>query len=225
MAGKNLRFYVALYMSKLARTALRVLKRNASYFPGKLAIKICPDFLGRINKPETIITVTGTNGKTTVCNMILDALEANGYDVLNNKAGSNINAGVASSLVAESTMSGKCRKKIAIFEIDERSSKLIYPYIKPTYAVCTNLFRDSIHRNANPEFIFNIINSSLPESSHMILNADDLISCNLGAANDKTYFAIDRLATDKEESVNLINDVRICPKCLCEISPYRKCKM
>ena len=213
MAGKNLRFYVALYMSKLARTALRVLKRNASYFPGKLAIKICPDFLGRVNKPETIITVTGTNGKTTVCNMILDALEANGYDVLNNKAGSNINAGVASSLVAESTMSGKCRKKIAIFEIDERSSKLIYPYIKPTYAVCTNLFRDSIHRNANPEFIFNIINSSLPESSHMILNADDLISCNLGAANDKTYFAIDRLATDKEESVNLINDVRICPKC------------
>lgn len=79
---------------------------NASYFPGKLAIKLCPDFLGRIEKPETIISVTGTNGKTTVCNMIIDALEKNGYDVLSNRAGSNINAGVASALIAESKLSG-----------------------------------------------------------------------------------------------------------------------
>lgn len=65
---------------------------NASYFPGKLAVKLCPDFMGCIDKPKTIITVTGTNGKTTVCNMIIDILEANGYDVLNNRAGSNVNA-------------------------------------------------------------------------------------------------------------------------------------
>lgn len=186
---------------------------NASCFPGKLAIKICPDFLGRIEKPATIITVTGTNGKTTVCNMLLEILEKNGYDVLNNKAGSNINAGIASALIAGSTIAGKQKKEIAVLEVDERSSKLVYPYIQPTYAVCTNLFRDSLHRNANPEFIFNIINNSLPESSHLILNADDLISSNLGENNPKTYFAIDRLPSDREESINLINDVRICPKC------------
>lgn len=213
MGKKNLRFYFAMFMGKLARTTQRMLSMNASYFPGKLAIKLCPDFLGRIDKPETIITVTGTNGKTTVCNMLLEILEKNGYDVLNNKAGSNINAGIASSLIAGSTMTGKAKKEIAIFEVDERSSKLVYPYIKPTYAVCTNLFRDSVHRNANPEFIFNIINSSLPESSHLILNADDLISSNLGEKNQKTYFAINRLPSDREESINLINDVRICPKC------------
>ncbi len=213
MYKKNVRFFFALLMSKLARTMQRMLKMNASYFPGKLAIKLCPDFLGRIEKPETIISVTGTNGKTTVCNMIIDALEKNGYDVLSNRAGSNINAGVASALIAESKLSGKTKKKIAVFEIDERSSKLIYPYIKPTFAVCTNLFRDSIHRNANPEFIFNIINSSLPEESHLILNADDLISCNLGEKNKKTYFSINRLPSDREESINLVNDMRICPKC------------
>ena len=81
--------------------------------------------------------------------MIIDALEKNGYDVLSNRAGSNINAGVASALIAESKLSGKTRKKIAVFEIDERSSKLIYPYIKQTFAVCTNLFSDYIHINDN----------------------------------------------------------------------------
>ena len=62
---KNFRFYIALWISKAAMLLQRMLGMNASYFPGKIAIKLCPDFLGRIDKPKTIITVTGTNGKTT----------------------------------------------------------------------------------------------------------------------------------------------------------------
>lgn len=213
MKKKNLRFRIALLISNIAMKTQKLLGMNASYFPGKLAIKLCPDFLGQIDKPETIICVTGTNGKTTVCNMILDILEDNGYDVLNNKAGSNINAGVASALIQGSTITGKATKKIAVFEIDERSSKLIYPYIKPDYAVCTNLFRDSIHRNAHPEFIYDIISGSIPENSHMILNADDLISSRLAPSNDRTYFSISKMDTDLDESINIINDMRICPKC------------
>ena len=71
---KNARFIIALIISKLAMWLQKLLGMNASYFPGKLAIKLCPDFLGRIDKPKTIITVTGTNGKTTCCNMLIDAL-------------------------------------------------------------------------------------------------------------------------------------------------------
>ncbi len=210
---KNLRFLSALFLSKTAMFTQKLFGMNASYFPGKLAIKLCPDFLGRIDKPETIISVTGTNGKTTVCNMIIDALTENGYDVLNNRAGSNINAGIASALISGSTLGGKARQRVAVFEIDERSSRLIYPYVRPTYAVCTNLFRDSIHRNAHPEFIFRIISESLPKESHLILNADDLISAGLAPENARTYFSIAPMNTDLPESINIINDMRICPKC------------
>lgn len=210
---KNLRFLSALFISRTAMFTQKLFGMNASYFPGKLAIKLCPDFLGRIDKPETIISVTGTNGKTTVCNMIIDALTANGYDVLNNRAGSNINSGIASALIGGSTLSGRAKKRIAVFEIDERSSKRIYPYIKPAYAVCTNLFRDSIHRNAHPEFIFRIISGSLPKESHLILNADDLISAGLAPDNKRTYFSIAPMNSDLPESINIINDMRICPKC------------
>lgn len=213
MKKKTLRFRIALLISSLAMRTQKLFGMNASYFPGKLAIKLCPDFLGQIDKPDTIICVTGTNGKTTVCNMILDILTDHGYDILNNKAGSNINAGIASSLIGDSTITGKAKKKLAVFEIDERSSKLIYPYIKPDFAVCTNLFRDSIHRNAHPEFIFNIISGSLPNSSHLILNADDLISSRLAPENKRTYFSIAELDSDLKESINIINDIRICPKC------------
>lgn len=210
---KTLRFYFALWVAKAALLLQRLLGMNASYFPGKLAIKLCPDFLGRIDKPGTVITVTGTNGKTTCCNLLLEVLTKNGYDVLNNKAGSNIDAGLASSLIADATLSGKVKKKLALFEVDERSSPKVYPYIHPDYAVCTNLFRDSITRNAHTEFIFSVIDKYIPAGTHMILNADDPISSRLAPDNPRTYFSIARLDSDLPECVNIIHDMLMCPRC------------
>lgn len=210
---KNLRFRLALFIGKTAYRTQKLLGMNASHYPGRLAINICPDFLGRIDKPEKIICVTGTNGKTTACNMILDVLKDCNVDVLNNRAGSNLNAGIATALLSNSTIGGKVKKKLALFEVDERSSKLIYPYIHPDFAVCTNLFRDSLQRNAHTEYIFNLISDHIPKDTHMILNADDAISQGLAPNNKRTYYSIQRLASDHEEDINIINDARICPKC------------
>ena len=65
MKKKTFKFYITLWIAKMASLALKVLRRNATYFPGKIALKLCPDFIGMIEKPKTIIGVTGTNGKTT----------------------------------------------------------------------------------------------------------------------------------------------------------------
>ena len=210
---KNLRFIIALLLSKAAYLLLRLLGRNASHFPGSLAIRLCPDFLGRIDKPETIITVTGTNGKTTCCNMLLEVLTENGFDVLNNKAGSNVDAGVATALLTAADLRGRVKQKLAVLEVDERSSLKVYKYVHPTYTVCTNLFRDSIGRNAHAEFISSVIEKALPDDTHMILNADDPISSMLKESNPRTTFSVARLPSDKERCDNIINDVRCCPKC------------
>lgn len=213
MARKSLRFFIALTIGKTVKTIQKLIRMNGTYFPGKLAIIICPDFLNRIDKPKTIIAVTGTNGKTTVCNMIIDILKENGIETLNNRAGSNTNAGIGTALLSEATFSGKAKHQLAILEIDERSSKLIYPYINPTYMVCTNLFRDSIQRNAHAEYIADIISSALPATTKLILNADDCISNRLAPQNQRVYFGIDQLPTDKQECTNIINDCQICPEC------------
>ncbi|MBE6835494.1 MAG: DUF1727 domain-containing protein [Ruminococcaceae bacterium] len=214
---KNLRFFIALFVAKAAMVAQRLLKMNASYFPGKIAITLCPDFLGRIDKPETIIGVTGTNGKTTCCNLIIDSLTDLGYDVLNNRFGSNINAGVASSLISGSTLFGKAKKRIAVFEIDERSSVRIYPYVKPNYLLCTNLFRDSIRRNAHSEYILDIISKYVPKSTKLVLNADDLVSSRIAPENERVYFGIEKMESDLPESINIVNDMRLCPVCNSEL--------
>ena len=210
---KTFRFYIALWMAKLASFTLKVLRRNATNFPGKVALTICPDFLARIGKPKTIVGVTGTNGKTTVCNMINDILTQNGYSFMNNKYGSNINEGITTTLLQGAGLSGKAKKELAVLEIDERSANKVYPYVTPTYLVCTNLFRDSLMRNAHTEFISDILNKYIPKETIMIENADDLICSHIAENNKKIYFGIDKLPTDSDHFENITRDIRVCQKC------------
>ena len=75
----------------------------------------------------------------------------------------------------------------------------------------TNLTRDSIMRNATPAHC-GYPDPSIPQTATMILNADDLITWG-GPENRRVYFGVDRLPGDTTRCENLIDDLRICPKC------------
>ncbi|MBR4033707.1 MAG: DUF1727 domain-containing protein [Clostridia bacterium] len=169
--------------------------------------------------PKKVICVTGTNGKTTTSNLLADVLRDCGYSVTNNSAGSNVQAGVATALLADATISGKPTKEIAVLEVDERSSIKVYSYISPDYLVCNNIMRDSLKRNAHTDFIVYIINKALSPNTHVILNADDLICCSVAEANvKKTYFGMDAnkpLAWD----ANAPRDIYYCPVCGNKLDP------
>ncbi len=210
---RNIRFYFAFYLAKLSVVALKIIRRDATQFPGKMAITLCPNFLEQIGKPRTIIAVTGTNGKTTVCNMIEACLKENSYEFIDNQLGSNTNSGIASTFIKGANLKGNQKKDFAVFEIDERSSIRIYPYVKPTYLICTNLFRDSLMRNAHTEFISNMLSTNIPKETKLILNGDDLIVSNLAPQNERVYFGINRLPTDKDKCENITRDIIVCPRC------------
>ena len=74
----KLRFLFALWMAKLSIPALKITHHNGTDFPGSLALKLCPDFLHYIGRPETVVAITGTNGKTTVSNLLGDILTKHG---------------------------------------------------------------------------------------------------------------------------------------------------
>lgn len=213
MPKKSPRFYITLFLIKAMTKIMRLLKRNATNLPGVVALKLCPDILAQLEKPKTIIAVTGTNGKTTVSNMIVDALEYNGYKFMNNRFGGNIQTGIISTLIDNTTLSGKIKYDMAVLEIDERSANRIYPYVKPDFLVCTNLSRDSFKRNAHPEFISDILNKYIPKETKLILNGDDLISSHLAPENERICFGISW--EDDEESItdNIIKDIVMCPVC------------
>ena len=127
----RLRYYFALWAAKLSVVALKITRHNGTNFPGVVALRLCPDFLEYIKKPDRIIGVTGTNGKTTATNMTRDILQQMGEKVLCNSTGSNIATGIATAFISGVGFTGKCHYKTAVLEIDERSAKVVFPCFTP----------------------------------------------------------------------------------------------
>ena len=130
MKKNTLRFYLTITIVKIATKILKLMGRNATHLPGWLANRLCPDFLGHLEKPDKLVYITGTNGKTTVSNLTASILKDNGYEFVNNSTGSNVSEGVVSALLAKSSFFGKAKTKLGILEVDERYSPLIYPYMQ-----------------------------------------------------------------------------------------------
>ncbi len=209
----KIRYYLALWMAKLSIIALKATKHNATNFPGIVALKICPKFLELTKKPDHIIGITGTNGKTTISNLLVDMLRADGEEVMDNNYGSNTITGIITSFIYATDNLGKIKYDRAVLEIDERSVRVLFNAIKPEYLLINNLTRDSIMRNAHPEFIAKLFTKHMPENTRLILNGDDIIASGVAPTNDRVYFGIDKMDTDVPKCINLINDMQICPKC------------
>ena len=204
-------FYLGLWAGKTTKLALKVANKKVPYYPGVVAGKICPNIKHHLNKPKTLIAVTGTNGKSTTCKMLEDFLKSQGLKVINNN-GFNTSSGIIATLMDSVNIFNKQNYDVAILETDELTSKRIFKDLKIDYLIVTNLFRDSIEKNGTPEFMASKIKEAIQDDTKLIICADDALTSTLG--NDNTvFFGIGNLDTDYEKPYNLMNDLVLCPKC------------
>ncbi len=210
---KRLKFYIALWTAKLSIVALKLTGHRGTDFPGRVAVKICPDFLHQAKVPGRILGVTGTNGKTTVCNLLISMLTADGKKILDNNQGSNTITGLTTAFIRDMGLSGRCRSDVAVLEIDERSSRVVFPMMQPDFLLINNLTRDSIMRNGHPEYISRVLTRAMPAKTKLILNGDDLIASNVAPGNPRAYYGFEEMEGDVQECINLVNDLQICPRC------------
>ena len=61
--------FLAILVCKFGRAVGKLVGKGSS-MPGKFALKICPDILARVQLPQHVIAVTGSNGKTSTVEMI-----------------------------------------------------------------------------------------------------------------------------------------------------------
>lgn len=217
----RLKVAMAVLIVKIIHTVGGFIGKGSSK-PGQVVLKFFPNILNMVSLPETIIAVTGSNGKTSTSGLISHILEKEKVPFACNMEGSNQIEGVTTTVLLNSTLSGKPKKDVLLIECDEQYTRYIFKYIKPTYCVVTNLFRDQLTRNGHPEFICGVLKDSIPEQTHLILNADDPQLSLLGHNHkevtwygDKTYKS-HVLKTD-----SVYNDYVLCPVCKApfEIAP------
>lgn len=210
---KGLRFIVALFAAKWFARTVRLFGHGGSHTPARIAKRIDPAFFEKIERPAKVVCITGTNGKTTVNNIVSQVLTKLGIGHARNLFGSNLHAGAVSALIEMLDWRGRMTVDLAVLEVDEISTKTVFPYLKPDIVAVTVIFRDSYARNAHTDFISELLNDAIPEESLLILNSDDLISSSLAPDNQRRFFSVDRLPGEEPETTALINDLSLCPTC------------
>ena len=170
----KIKVFFSILCCKLTRSILRLLGRGGTAFPGRVALKLCPDVLGTLSNGVRTILITGTNGKTTSARMIEQAFLDENLSYLANKSGANLISGITAEFAMHSTLSGKPKCQYAVIECDEAASKTVLKYLKPEIIVATNVFRDQLDRYGEITHTLNNIIEGVrgtPESL-LCLNAD-----------------------------------------------------
>ncbi len=208
-----MRKFLAILVCKLGRAVGKLVGKGSS-MPGKFALKLCPDILGRVQLPPHVIAVTGSNGKTSTVEMIAAILRADGKTVVYNKEGSNQIEGVATLILTHSTLSGRVRADVLLIESDERYAAHSFRYFHPTEFVITNLYRDQLTRNGHPEWVYDAILPAIHPDTELILNADDPLSSCFARGHEKVrWFGMDECAVSSREPAGIYRDGAYCPVC------------
>ena len=209
-----MRFWIAFYAAKLYVFFKDKFRKTKSDRAGLLAEKLCPHFLNYITKPKLTIMVTGTNGKSTTCDLIANMLKNAGYKTQFTYWGANMVAGHIRILLDCVNLFNKSKVDAVVLECDELSLDQCLPYIKPQYLLVTNLCRDSIRRNAYPDYVFDRVNYGINTNNDvtLILHANEPISAELGENNKRVYIGADKIY-DYSAYAGFSNEFLTCPKC------------
>ncbi len=210
-----MRFGLAKTVGAVATWALaNVAHRPAANFPGKAGLVVDPNLITHL-KPrvsEGTIVVVGTNGKTTVTNLLADALEASGKTVACNRTGANLDSGVASALLHARAADW------GVFESDELWLAKIVPQLQPDFVVLLNLFRDQLDRAGEIDHVQQRIAEALASSPDTVLvyNADDPFCQAIAdrSTNERRPFGI---SEDLGLPQNKVADSGLCQACDAEL--------
>ena len=209
----KIRFWLGLWGGKTFLFLWKLFRAEKDDRPGMVSVRLCEDFLARVAKPKLTIVVTGTNGKTTISNMLAETLKKLGYKVAYNDWGANHNAGQARCLLDAVSIFNRPTKDVAIIEADELISPINVPRLKPAYLIVNNVSRDSMLRNGNPEYIAERLRRAAEGSpdSVVVMCGDDPVSSLIGENNRRVAFGAKYLNTKPRKT--LVDDYPVCLKC------------
>ena len=179
----HLRFFVALVTEKILFCGLRLLRKGASTYPGRIMLKFCPDAFTYLTKNISLILVTGTNGKTSTCRLLQHVLRSQNISCISNTSGANLRFGLATTLATHCSLMGHYKASYAVLECDEGDfAKIARQFTsKQITVLVTNLSHDQLDRYGDlhriQEFVLCGI-ESIPHAT-VCLNKDCALTASL----------------------------------------------
>ena len=183
--------FLALLAGKTTLKLSRFLRfGGGSAAPGLFALRLDPKLVKELaSQIPTNIVITGTNGKTTTARMIAHFAKNQGLKVIRNHTGSNLERGIASTLIQNSNLHLKganLNYDLGIWELDEAAFNIVAPKIQPSIIIFLNIFRDQLDRYGEVDSVVKKWGETLkglPKTTTILVNGDDANTLGL-----KKYF-------------------------------------
>lgn len=177
------------------------LGHSGTTLPGRIVHTLDKDLIGRLSRrlEQGSVLVSATNGKTTTSAMIAGILAQDGLKVVRNREGANLAPGVATALLKDTSLTGRPRSDIGLFEVDEFAFSEVAAQCEPRIILLMNLFRDQLDRYGELEHIGARWRGTLagmgPETT-AVLNADDPMVAAMAAdrIGNSVYYGIEDTA-------------------------------
>lgn len=204
---------IIILICKILNFILKKIGKGSS-FPGVIALKMDKNILKKLIIPNKVIAVTGSSGKGSTTSVIAQIFNDQGYKVTYNSSGSNLKAGITTTLLNNCSITGKIKSDVLILEIDERYAKYIFSDIKINTLVITNICRDQPPRQGHFNLVFEEINKSITKDMTLVLNGDDPYLRKFENKKNKIiYYGVEKnkYSYKKNKFVNL--NINYCPKC------------
>lgn len=172
---------LAIFLGKIIAFLVRFLQiGGGSAAPGLYALKIAPNLVEKLIKsiPQNVV-ITGTNGKTTTARMLAHLAKESGLKVIRNHTGSNLERGIASTLIQGvklAHLQGVQNRHLGIWELDEAAFNSVAPKIKPNIVIFLNVSRDQLDRYGEVDKVVNDwckTLSKLDPKTTVLINADE----------------------------------------------------
>jgi UDP-N-acetylmuramyl tripeptide synthase len=167
----------AILIGRVARFLIRQVRRGGgSALPGLIVSKIAPGLLAStLSKfPDGLIVVTGSAGKSTTTKMLVAIARAHGKTVFTNPSTANIAQGFFSSIIEQSSISGKISRDVAILEMDEAHAAELTKSVPPRFVTVLNVLEDQLDRFVDPSFVREMLaDVSSRAKEGLVVNADD----------------------------------------------------
>lgn len=174
-----MRLLLAILIGKIIFSLVRFLRiGGGSAAPGLYALKIEPNLVSKLagQIPQNVV-ITGTNGKTTTARMLEHFAKSNDFKTVRNHTGSNLERGIASTLISKSSLLGDSKNyDLGIWELDEAAFNSVILKLDPKIVIFLNVFRDQLDRYGEIDTVVKRwaeTVSKLKSDTLIIYNSDD----------------------------------------------------
>ncbi|NET71991.1 MAG: Mur ligase family protein [Sphaerospermopsis sp. SIO1G2] len=216
----RVRLGLAVSIAKSVTFLVRSLRLGAaSVLPGSIARRIEPQLLQLLSQQvkNGVILIAGTNGKTTTALLLCTILEHKGYKIAHNSTGANLENGLATALIENTSLLGGLNVDYAILEVDENIVPKVLKPLQPRIILCLNLFRDQLDRYGEVDTIskkWTKVISTLPDDTVIIPNADDPTLSYLGQQLHQKvlFFGLNEPENYLEAIPHAVDSI-YCPRC------------